>query len=222
MRPMADVPELGVLLGGLAAPVPRDTTTLGLDRVRLALVSRLFETAGAARGALVTGDEPAARAALRHAVWLEAWHQVTAQVEEAVVGQVMVRLQNAAVFVHMPPRRLAPYLPDARAREVIRHRLEAAAIPLERVLPPEDVEDWPDGIRRAARALGESWERLEVVVREELALADERVAELHAWRRPTAGLWGLTAAVLLLAVAAGLWIGGFLEHTPQPTSWGAP
>lgn len=216
------VPELGRLLGRLVQAESHSTTSIPLEAAKLAVVSRLFAAAGAAREAHAAGDEPAARACLRHAVWLEAWRALSADVTGQLAAEARARLTAAATAVRMPAGMVGRLLPDDAEQAVIRHRLEAAAIPLERVRPPEHAADWEEALCAAALAVDASWDRLVALVSDEMARVTGREQEILAWRRPRLVLWVLTGAVMLAAALMGLWRGGYLASPPPSVPWGVP
>lgn len=216
------LPELGPLLGRLVQPDVHLPGGLSLEAARVGLVSRLFAAAGAAREALAGGDAPAARAHLRAAAWLDAWHGLSAEVAEVVVQEARKRLTEAAALVRMPTSTLARYLPGPEESTLIRHRLDAAAIPLERVSPPETADDVAAGMRAAALAVDASWDRLVAVVSEEMTRVTAQEQAILAWQRPRHALWAVTGVVLLAALLAGLWSGGYLTSPPPAAPWGGP
>lgn len=216
------VPELGRLLGRLVGPEAPSPAAISLDAARLALLSRLFTAAGAARQALATGDEAAARACLRLEVWLDAWRALSVEVTAVVTAAARTRLTAAAATVRLPAARAGRPIHDDAEAALIRHRLEAAGLPLERVPPPEHAADWGDAVRVAALAVDASWERLVAVVTEEMTRVADREQELLAWQRPRLARWVLTAGVLVLAMLLGLWGGGYLTPPPPNLPWGAP
>lgn len=216
------LPELGPLLGRLVRPDLHSSSGLPLEAACAGLLSRLFAAAGAAREAVSAGDTASARAHLRQAVWLDAWHALSAEMAEVVVQETRMRLTDAAATVRMPTSTLARYLPGADEPMLIRHRLDAAAIPLERVSPPETADDWADGVRAAALAVDASWDRLVGVVSEEMTRVAAQEQAILAWRRPRRALWALTGVVLLVALLAGLWSGGYFTSPTPARPWGVP
>lgn len=216
------VPELGRLLGRLVGPEAPSPAAISLDAARLALLSRLFTAAGAARQALATGDEAAARACLRLEVWLDAWRALSVEVTVVVTAAARTRLMAAAAMVRLPAARAGRPIYDDAEEALVRHRLEAAGLPLERVPPPEHAVDWGDAVRVAALAVDASWERLVAVGTEEMTRVADREQELLAWQRPRLARGALTAGVLVLAMLLGLWGGGYLTPPPPNLPWGAP
>jgi len=213
--PIDTVPELGPLLGRLASPLPRGPAALPLDDLRRRLLAGLYSRAGAARRELAEGRPEAARDQLALVVWLTLWREATAPVAERVLAEVDRRLAQAAGESRMPPRRLDQLRPTAEDRLTLRARIDAAGIPLEDAAPPEGAPSWSEGLFRTAMALDDSWDRLEQVVVGELATWQGNVERARAWRRPLAPLWAVTVAVLGLALALGLSLGGYLP-APGP------
>jgi hypothetical protein len=213
--PPESVPELGPELGGLIELVRESgDPEIGLDAIRLELVRRLFERAQAARDFLLAGDRDGARAALDPPVWLDVWRTAAAAVGDRVPAVIEARLRNAALRTRFPPRRLRALLPPPDDARVLRARLDAAGIPLEETLArPVQGGAWWDEIRRRAGALEEAWERLENVVRTELAAAAEREARIASWRPSPALPLAIGAIAAALLVWLGLALGGLV---PRP------
>jgi hypothetical protein len=210
------LPELGPYLGRLADATRRfDDPELGLDSLRLAMVTELFERAGAARNALRDGHLEEARATLNEAHWLEIWRRAAGQATDLTIALVRARLQRAQWISGMPDRFLARRLPTKEDREVLGAKLEAAGIPLENQLgrgfPRED--GWWEAIRRAAVAVEDSWEQLEDVVRATLRTTEAEVRVVEGWRAsPVPWVIALVAAIAATGWV-GLTLGGFL---PRP------
>jgi len=212
----ASLPELGPYLGRLAEPTRRfEDPTVGLDQVRLDLVSDLFERAGSARGFLMTGDSGGARAALDRAGWLEIWRVAAGKAADRTMTSLTDRLERAGRRSGFPRRRLRALLPTAEDRAALATKLEAAGIPLEQRLargfPSGD--GWWEGLRLAATALEESWDQLEDVVRQEVAAGEAVARRVDAWRPPRAPWIAGLVVALALVTWLGLALGGFL---PRP------
>jgi hypothetical protein len=210
-----ELPELGPWLGRLPEIARRDPTPdLALDPIRLDLVSALFERAAAARGFLLASDRESARAALDRAEWLAVWRKAVERSAAATIAAIDARLRRAADRSGALASHLAAARPDDEYEATLRARLEAAGIPLERLLarPLSARDDWGDAVQRACRALEASWDELEAVARAELTAWEPAVAALDAWRPPRA-LW--LGALTLAAVTAGwvgLALGGYLSR----------
>ncbi len=213
---IADIPEIGPYLGRLADAVREfEDPAVGLDAIRLQLVSDLFERTQSAREFLLTGDDGGARAALDQGSWLELWRRAAHQAAERTSDTLAGRLTAAAKGSRYPARRLAPLLPSAEARAILGSKLEAAGIPLEGRLArrfPTGLEWW-DAVRQAAVALEDSWEDLEAVIRSELAEARPVVDQVSRWQ-PSPLPWYLALGVgVALTGWLGLVLGGYL---PRP------
>ena len=216
IRPELMLPEVGPYLGRLTDATRRfEDPAVGLDQVRLDLVSDLFERLAAARGFLLTGDHEGARSTLDRASWLVLWRSAATRATERTTAAIAARLERAATQSRFPRRRLGGLLPTAEDREVLAAKLDAAGIALEERLARafRGTESWWDGVRQAAVALEDCWEALEEEVRRELASFDGAVAKVERWR-PSLWPWFVALGALLLAATwVGLALGGFL---PRP------
>jgi hypothetical protein len=209
------LPEIGPELGSLVDLTHElGDPEVGLEAIRLELVHALFQRTQAARDFLLTGDQAGARAALDRPVWMEVWHDAVTKTAARVMAVTTSRLERAARRSGFPARRLKELLPTADDRAVLRAKLEAAGIPLEEAFSREaSGASWWDLIRRRASRLEESWDRLENVVRLELASVDERRGAIESWR-PSRVIPMAGAVTLVLVLAwVGLAIGGYL---PRP------
>ena len=213
--PGLEVPELGPLLGRLSSPAPRGPAPLPLDDLRHQLLDHLYRAGADARREALAGRTDPARARLAHSAWLTPWRQVVEAASARLLGEIDRRFEEAAAESRMPLRRLQEARPSEADRSTVKARLEAAGIPLERVTPPEESRDWNEALLRSAMALDDSWERLEHAVVAELEGWAGDIGRVRAWRRPTGPLWLLTALALVLAVALGLSLGGYLP-APGP------
>ncbi|HEX9893014.1 MAG TPA: hypothetical protein VGA78_03775 [Gemmatimonadales bacterium] len=212
---IGSVPELGPLLGRFSSPAARGPEALPLDDLRRNLLGLLYQQGSAARRELTAGRPEGARVQLALSAWLALWTDAVKATADRLLGEIDRRIELAGAQSRFPERRLALAKPSEEDRRVVRARLAAAGIPLERVSPPEQASDWPDGLLRVAMALDASWERLERVVTDELLVWQRDVDRVRAWRRPTGPLWAITVAVLLLALLLGLSVGGYLP-APGP------
>ena len=210
------IPEIGPYLGRLADAVRQfEDPEVGLDAIRLQLVSDLFERAQSARGFLLTADEGGARAALDKGAWLELWQRAARQAARRTSETIAGRLTAAAQRSGFPARHLTPLLPSMEAQTLLVSKVEAAGIPLEarlaRGFPPG--ARWWDAVRQAAVALEDSWEDLEDVVRTELAEARPVVERVERWE-PSPVPWYLALGLAVtLAGWLGLALGGYV---PRP------
>jgi hypothetical protein len=221
------VPELGVLLGRLASPVPRGPAVLPLDEIRFDLLGALYARAGLARREIAAGHPDAARHHLSREAWIAAWREASGHAAARLVETIDRQFANAAAESRMPGRTLAQRTPSDEDRAVIRNRAAAAGIPLEEIPPPEQAFEWAAGLLRAAMALDESWERLERVIEEELAACQGEVKRVRQWRRPMVPLWIGTALAVALALWLGLSLGGYVPApgplgTLQAWFWSLP
>jgi hypothetical protein len=190
------IPELGPLLGRLGDPAPRGSVggevAALLDPVRYDLVTDLFRRAAVARRAWAAGQVVEAQAAIGPQAWEEVFRAAAAAAANRCLTAIEARFATAA------------------ERHAFAVRCESAGIPVED-LPPLDLTDQPsEWFRRAGMALDHSWDRLEGVVREELAAWQPERAAVTACHRPRALLWTVTAVVLAAAAALGLSLGGYL------------
>ncbi|MEZ4586819.1 MAG: hypothetical protein R2909_10495 [Gemmatimonadales bacterium] len=216
-----ELPELGPWLGRLPEVARRDTEDdFALDPVRWAMVSELFERADAARDFLLAGDAEGARTALDRAAWLAVWSPVVGHVAGRIEAALAARVARAARVSAASPRQLEPLVLHDDDLAVLRAKLDAAAIPLERELAraPARGSEWLAQIRRACHALEASWNELEATARGELAArrpAIDRVARSE----PRRLLWWTSIGVAAAGAGwLGLALGGYL---PAP-AWLAP
>ncbi len=213
---IAEIPEIGPYLGRLADAVRRFSVPgVGLDAVRLQLVTDLFERTQSAREFLLTGDEGGGRAALDRGAWLELWRRAGHQAASNTSALIAERISAAGKRSGYPARRLTSLLPTEETRRILVAKVEAAGIPLEtrlaRGFPAGS--GWWDAVRRAAVALEDSWEDLEMVIQAELAAAEPVVERVGQWK-PSPAPWFLALAVgLVVSGWFGLVLGGYL---PRP------
>lgn len=211
-----EIPEIGPYLGRLADAVRQfEDPAVGLDPIRLEMVSDLFERTQSAREFLLTGDEGGARAALDKGAWLNLWRRAAHQAAERTSATMAARLTAAAQRSRYPARRLSLLLPSDEARGILVSKLEAAGIPLEsrlaRGFPIRS--GWWDSVRQAAVALEDSWEDLEAVIRSELAEVGPVVQRVERWQ-PSPVPWYLALGVgFALTGWLGLVLGGYV---PRP------
>ena len=223
------VPELGPLLGGLAAP-PRsgsDQRGIPLDDLRLALATDLFELAGAARAFAASGDVAGGIASLARHEWLGAWERAVSAAAARIGDRIDAQIRSAAAESRLPSGRLRRQLLSEDERRGIAVRigsgggglvvaldaLDAAARQAART--PGGLDDWRKALAAVGRRLEKAWIDLEAAVRHEEASWQEDIARVRAWRRPRWPLWALTAAVFATAVWLGLMLGGYVP-VPEP------
>ena len=214
-RPPAEIPELGPLLGRFAATAPRGPVGFPLDDLRYRLLGGLYGRFGQARRDLAAGQDARAGERISRDSWLELWRETAGAAGDRLLAELDRRFAVAQQESRMPDDRLATLKPSDADRRTTRSRIEAAGIPLERMESPEAAEDLTTGLLRAAMALDASWERLGSTAVAELAAWDHDIARVRAWRRSTTPLWIATALALVLAVALGLSLGGYLP-APGP------
>ena len=215
------VPELGPSLGRLTAlpgapvgapPAPR----VELADLRLALVTRLFDLAAAARAA-VDGDGAAeilAPERLR-----QEWERASAHGAERTIERIEAALAAAAARAGAPVRLLRRARPDREEKALLTARLHGAGVPFVDGLAALDVaepgsDDWREALLASARRLESCW----------LALEQRALAEEEAWRpvalrleawHPSPWPRRVAAAVaLVVCVYLGLVLGGYLPVPP--------
>src|SRR6476469_9809992 len=108
------VPELGPSLGRLGDPPelgpPRGVLGIGLDDIRLNLVTALFDVAGAARSFAAAGDRQGAIASLARVVWINLWERAVASAARRITDVVNTRLREGAQESHLSERGLNEFL----------------------------------------------------------------------------------------------------------------
>lgn len=206
---MTGFPELGPWLGRLTAARAPGAALPGLDEIRLALVGELFEAAARVRAAEVRG-EPETGPILDAAAWLGFYRSAARQAAALVTEEVHRRIAAAAMISRIPHRQLARRLPDAEDVAIVGHRAEAAGIPLERLVGASSTNDQAGQAQRAAAALQEAWDRLEVAMSEELGRWTAVARGIESWRRDPRPLWVATVLAVAFAIWLGLSIGGYL------------
>jgi hypothetical protein len=233
VRMPLEVPELGPSLGRLIVPAPGAITPahwIGLDDIRVALVSQLFELAGDARRWARESDRELALATLNGAAWDTAWGTAVESVAERATAAISDRLLAAARESRLPARytRLLPL--DAAEVRAFATRLDQGSQPLRDSLvlldqlapaarseraPHAAVQEWQSALTATARRLEAAWLALEEVLRQEWQTWGAEVEEVRAWRRP---LWPLVLTAALVLTGAGyigLVLGGYLP-VPAP------
>lgn len=207
------LPELGPLLGKLLAPPgEKSPVEAALDAIRLELLTELFDKAGAARGFLLVGDQPGARAALGRAAWLPVWERAVSAVTELTLQEIERGITEGAAVSRYPAPRLAAALPDAEERRLLAARLSASGIGFEAAVErlADSSKDWSEQLRSVCGELEAAWERLVSLAQQELARGNRRALEIRAWRRPWLPLVVAGALVLVFALWLGLVLGGYL------------
>lgn len=227
------VPELGPSLGRLVDPPASATGALNvpLADLRVELVSRVFDLAGAARSFAAAGDAAGAVSSLGRVTWLGVWEKTVGASAARIVAAANRALDAAAEESRFPARRLMELrLTDEDARSVAA-RLGSGGAPfvaaldaLERAgqgaartreLAPAAALSWQDAVGAAARRLESAWMALEDSALREQARWAEEVARVRAWHRPMWPVWLTTALTLALALWLGLILGGYVP-VPRP------
>lgn len=227
------VPELGPSLGRLVDPPPSAPGALGvtLGDLRVELVSRVFDLAGAARSFAASGDHAGAIASLGRVAWLGLWEKTVAAAAARIVAGANRGLESAAEESRFPVRRLRQLrLTDADGR-AIGARLGSGGAPFVAALDAlehtvhstgsargrgaEGAQAWQAALGTVARRLESAWLALEDSARREQEQWGAEIAGVRAWRRPTWPLWLVTALVVGAAVWLGLVLGGYVP-VPQP------
>ncbi len=232
------IPELGPYLGRLVTGTGRAPAGLPLDAIRQRLVTRIFESAGAARRLAARDDRAAAAAAVGPATWLEAWQEAVNAVADRLAERVNVRLDAEARAVRMPRRVRRRLLLGPAQHRALLARLGTAGTPLlaaldalDRATGPardatalerEALEQWQSALRGASQRLEAAWLGLEEATAVEAAHWDGVAHDVAQWRK---SLWPVILVATLgvaVAVYVGLVMGGYLEPPPWLVrAWGA-
>ena len=212
---LSEIPELGPLLGRFAGSAPRGPETFPLDDLRFKLLSALYERFGQARRELAGGNPSRAAELISRATFLELWKEASGAAGDRLLAELDRRFEAAGEESRIPTAAAAALRPSDADRRTIRARIEAAGIPLERMVSPPDAENLTSSLLHAAMALDDSWERLGSTVVTELGSWERDVARVRAWRRSTVPLWIITGVTAVLAIALGLSLGGYLP-APGP------
>ncbi len=229
------VPELGPSLGRLADPptLPADRGALDIvfEDIRVDLVTRLFDVAGAARSFAAAGDREGAIASLGRVAWLELWERSVAAAARRMTDTVNDRLREAAAESRLPQKQLSQFLLTIEDERAIASRLGSggasfvsALDALEQTIPAASAsgargrsgqEEWQSALATTARRLESSWLALATAARTEQARWKGEIEKVRAWRRPTWPVWAATALLLLVLTYLGLVLGGYLP-VPEP------
>ncbi len=187
---------LDAALGRLGAP----PSPAPFDEIRLVMLDTLLVERRSSAG---------------HAPWHLAWDRTATLMRDTVLGDARAALRAAAEHSRYPSRRLAALDPDDETAEILRNRLLAAGMALERF---ENEPGDPDTDRRRGAALEQSWDGAVQVATADAARWRSIAAEVASWRRPMRPFWlVLTAAIGVTAVGAA-WLGGQLDAP----AWFAP
>lgn len=229
--PRPTVPELGPSLGRLTARHAGAPPESGLDALRLSLVTDLFELADSARDFAESDDRGAAVACLSGKAWLARWERAVETAAGQLADLVDASFDRAAIESRYPAAQRPALHLDAVERRAIAGRLGAGAASfvaaleaLDRAAAAASAEgargrtgfaEWNEALLAAARRFEGAWLALEGAAADELAAWRPEVEEVRAWQRPRLPLYVATAGVLLVALYAGLLLGGFLP-VPAP------
>jgi hypothetical protein len=228
------VPELGPSLGRLSDPpvVAANPGALGvvLEDIRLDLVTRIFDVAGAARSFMAAGDRQGAVSSLGRVAWLELWERAVSTAAQRLAEVVNARLRDAATESRLPPSRLAAFLLTAEDIRAIGSRLGSggasfvsALDALEQTVPAAAAsgargrlgqEEWQLALATAARRLESAWLALTDAAQAEQDRWRGEIERVRSWRRPRWPLWLITLAVFLVLGYLGLLLGGYLPVPP--------
>lgn len=229
------VPELGPSLGRLGDP-PGSLPDHGvldvvLEDIRLDLVTRLFDVAGAARSFAAAGDRQGAVASLGRVAWLELWERAVAAAARRMTDVVNERLRDAAAESRLPPKRLNHFLLTPEDERAIASRLGSggatfvsALDALEQTVPAaaasgargrQGQDEWQRAMATVARRLESAWLALTNAALNEQDRWKGEIERVRGWRRPAWPLWAATLAVLLAVTYLGLVLGGYLP-VPEP------
>lgn len=229
------VPELGPALGRLADPpaAPSHPGTLGitLEDLRLDLITRLFDVAGAARAFMAAGDRQSAISSLGRVAWLELWERTVAAAAGRIVDATNTRIRAAAAESRFPASRLGAALLNQDDLRAIEARLGSggagfvsALDALEQTVPAAAAagvrgrmgqEEWQLALVATARRLESAWLALAHAAGVEEGHWSTEIELVRSWRRPTWPLWLITILILLVLSYLGLVFGGYLP-VPAP------
>jgi hypothetical protein len=222
---------LGHLPDPPAIPTEQGELAVDLEAVRLDLVTRLFDVAGAARAFAASGDRQGAVASLGRVAWLDLWERTVAAAAQRIADAANAQLHAAASESRLPPRRLITFLLTSEDVRAIASRLGSggagfvsALDALEQTVPAAAAagsrgrlgqEEWQLALATTARRLEAAWLTLTSSARAEQERWKREIDRVRKWRRPTWPLWLVTVVVLLLVTYLGLVLGGYLP-VPDP------
>jgi len=226
------VPELGPSLGRLVDPPAPAAGALEvpLGDLRIELVSRVFDLAGAARSFAAAGDVDGAVSSLGRVAWLGVWEKTVGVAAARIVAAANRAMEAAAEESRFPARRLKELLLTDEDAGAVAARLGsggasfvAALDALERagqatarsrVHDPGTGEAWQAALGAAARRLESAWIALDAAARREQERWAEEVARVRSWHRPMWPVWLATAVVVAAAAWLGLILGGYVPAPP--------
>jgi hypothetical protein len=224
------VPELGPSLGRLCDPPAltpeRGTLDVGLEDIRLDLVTALFDMAGAARSFAAAGDRQGAITSLGRVAWINLWERAVSSAARRLADVVNVRLRAAAVESHLPRRSLEQFILTEQDVRAIGSRLGsggagfvAALDALEQTVPAASsagsrghmgLEEWQLALATTARRLESAWLALTDSAKAEQRRWSSEIQRVRVWQRPRGVLWLISALLVLLLTYVGLVLGGYL------------
>jgi len=221
------IPELGPALGWLCSrPQAASGRWVSVDDIRLDLVTRIFELAGAARGFAIADDRATAVSSLNRQAWLTEWERAVGATTDRIARATNLRLDSAGQEARLSARRRNELLLAEPDHLAISGRLGAGSLPfiqaldeLEQVVPSASapgargeaaVGEWQERILSTARRLESAWLALEEAAHREESLWSREIDRVRSWRRPLWPLWVVTGLVLAAVTYLGLILGGYL------------
>jgi hypothetical protein len=197
-----------------------------LEDIRVDLVTRLFDIAGAARSFMSAGDRESAIASLGRVAWLELWERAVAASAGRLADLVNTRLRDAAAEARLPPKKLGAVLLGVEDVRAIGSRLGSggagfvsALDALEQTVPAATAagrrgqlgqEEWQLALATTARRLESAWQALIEAAQVEQERWQAEIEQVRVWRRAQWPLWAVTILVLLALTYLGLVLGGYL------------
>ena len=231
------IPELGPFLGRLVAPPVIDGGRrhwIPVEDIRYDLVTAVFSRSGEAREWSAADDPDLTIGTLGRSAWLPIWEHALGAVSTRAVTAINARLDAAAAEARMP-RRFRSRLPLGQDEiHALHGRLDAGSGPFREALdrleetghaaraargrgPAADA--WGAALATVARRLESSWLALEEALVSEWPRWERDVEEVRAWRRPLWPLVLISLLLFLIALYAGLLLGGYL---PVPSLLSVP
>jgi hypothetical protein len=204
---------------------------LVLEDIRVDLVTRLFDIAGAARAFMTAGDKESAIASLGRVAWLELWERAVAAAAHRLADLANARFRAAAAEARLPAKRLEAVLLGPEDVRAIGSRLGSggagfvsALDALEQTVPAAAAsgrrgelgqEEWQVALATTARRLESAWQALVEAAQVEQDRWLGEIEQVRSWRRPRWLLWAFTLLVFLALTYLGLVLGGYLA-VPAP------
>jgi hypothetical protein len=204
---------------------------IGLDDIRLEMVTSIFDIAAAARSFAAAGDREGAIASFGRVAWLERWERAVAAAAQRIADVVNARMHDAAVESRLPADRLRAVLLTNEDVRAIGSRLGSggagfvsALDALELTVPAAadagprgrlGQEEWQSALATVARRLESAWEAMTEAARSEQERWRGEIERIRRWQRPVWPLWAITLLLLLALSYLGLVLGGYLP-VPGP------